>query len=75
MNLHKEVKEAILKALPHAHVTIKDPFLDGLHLEAHVKDPSFKRLSLLSQHKKVMLALKALFDSGKLHALTLKTRT
>lgn len=70
----KEVKDAILKKLPRATIIIKDPFSDGLHLEAHVKDPSFKRLSLLAQHKKVMQALKALFDSGKLHALTLKTQ-
>lgn len=69
-----EIKIAILQAIEGAEIHILDPRGDGIHLEAIVISPLFDGLSLLKRQKKVMTALKELFETG-LHALALKTYT
>ena len=68
------LRERIEKAIPNATVQILDPRNDGVHLEAHVKSPSFEGKLLIDQHRMVYAAVQDLLDSGELHALAIKTK-
>lgn len=68
-----ELKLTIEAALPGAEVEVVDETGDGQHLGAHVKASQFEGLSRLDQHRLVRAAVKPQFDSGQIHALSIKT--
>jgi stress-induced morphogen len=68
-----ELKEMIEAALPGASVTMSDETGDGNHLRAEVRAPQFAGLSRIDQHRLVKAAVKARFDDGQIHALSVKT--
>ena len=47
----------------------------GDHLRATVSAPQFEGLSRLDQHRLVKAAVKARFDDGAIHALSIKARS
>ena len=67
------IEEAIQRAIPDAVVHVETP--DGTHWSAVVVSPSFVGMSLVRQHQQVMGALRAEFDTERLHALQLRTMT
>ena len=69
--LREMIEAAIRRAIPDATVRAESP--DGTHWSATVTSPSFRGLSLVRQHQMVMGALRAEFDTERLHALELKT--
>ena len=60
-------------ALPGAEAEVVDETGTGDHLRATVAAPQFEGLSRLDQHRLVKAAVKARFDDGTIHALSLKT--
>ena len=48
---------------------------DSCNLKLTITSPSFKKLKLLDQHKKVLELLKSQFQSGELHALSIETKS
>jgi stress-induced morphogen len=68
-----EIKAMIEAALPGAAVEIVDETGGGDHLRATVTAPQFDGLSRIDQHRLVKAAVKARFDDGSIHALSLKT--
>ena len=67
------IANTIMAALPDASVRVESP--DGTHWTAVVISSSFEGLMLVKQHQMVLNALKAEFDSERLHALHLQTFT
>lgn len=68
-----ELKTMIEAALPGASVEVFDEDGGGQHLRAEVKAPQFAGLSRIDQHRLVKAAVKARFDDGTVHALSVKT--
>lgn len=68
-----ELKSMIEAALPGAEVAVTDEDGSGHHLRAEVKAPQFAGLSRIDQHRLVKAAVKARFDDGTVHALSVKT--
>jgi stress-induced morphogen len=68
-----EIEEMIATALPGAQVEVVDETGAGDHLRATVAAPQFEGLSRLDQHRLVKGAVKARFDDGTIHALSVKT--
>ncbi|MGN6815929.1 MAG: BolA/IbaG family iron-sulfur metabolism protein, partial [Solirubrobacterales bacterium] len=68
-----ELKAMIEAALPGAEVEVRDEDDSGHHLLAEVKASQFEGLSRLDQHRLVKAAVKARFDDGTIHALSVKT--
>ena len=62
-------------ALPGATVAVSDETGNGYYLRATVSAPQFEGLSRIDQHRLVKAAVKARFDDGAIHALSLKTGT
>jgi len=60
-------------ALPGAEVEVVDETGGGDHLRATVTAPQFAGLSRIDQHRLVKAAVKARFDDGQIHALSLTT--
>jgi len=60
-------------ALPGATVEVFDEDGGGQHLKAVVSAPQFEGLSRIDQHRLVKAAVKARFDDGAIHALSVKT--
>jgi len=60
-------------ALPGAEVEVVDETGTGDHLRATVSAPQFEGISRLDQHRLVKAAVKARFDDGAIHALSVKT--
>jgi stress-induced morphogen len=60
-------------ALPGAAVEVFDETGGGDHLRAVVAAPQFEGLSRIDQHRLVKAAVKARFDDGAIHALSVKT--
>ena len=48
---------------------------DGQHFEALIVSEAFAGMGLLARHRRVKDILKAHFDDGSLHALSMKTLT
>ena len=71
--LENEIVAAIKRAIPDAEIRVMSD--DGTHFGAIVVSSAFDGLMLVKQHQMVMNALKANFDSERLHALQLKTYT
>jgi stress-induced morphogen len=65
------IEAAIRRAIPDAEVRVESP--DGTHWSAVVKSETFRGMSLVRQHQMVMGALRAEFDTERLHALELRT--
>jgi stress-induced morphogen len=72
-SLRETIEATIRRAIPDATVRVETP--DGTHWSATVISPSFAGMSLVKQHQMVMEALRAEFDTERLHALELRTRT
>jgi stress-induced morphogen len=68
-----EIQGMIEAALPGATVEVADETGTGDHLRATVVAPQFEGLSRLDQHRLVKAAVKARFDDGAIHALSLRT--
>ncbi|HUB98324.1 MAG TPA: BolA/IbaG family iron-sulfur metabolism protein [Solirubrobacterales bacterium] len=70
-----ELQAMIEAALPGASVEVSDEDGGGQHLRAVVAAPQFDGLSRIDQHRLVKAAVKARFDDGTIHALSVKTST
>jgi len=68
-----EVRLLIEAALPGADVEVVDETGTQDHLRATVAAPQFEGLSRIDQHRLVKNAVKARFDDGSIHALSIKT--
>jgi stress-induced morphogen len=68
-----ELKSMIETALPGAEVEITDETGAGDHLRATVVAPQFEGCSRIDQHRLVKAAVKARFDDGQIHALSVRT--
>ncbi len=71
--LAETIVQAIKEALPGSDVRLDSG--DGVHFHAVVISEHFEGLSLVRQQQLVNAALKDFFQSGALHALSLKTYT
>ena len=69
-----ELKSMIEAALPGAVVEVLDEG-GGDHLRAIVAASQFEGLSRIDQHRLVRAAVKARFDDGSIHALSIQTST
>lgn len=69
-----EIKGMIEAALPGAGVEVLDEG-GGDHLRAVVSAPQFEGLKRLDQHRLVRNAVRARFDDGSIHALSIETST
>jgi stress-induced morphogen len=69
----QELKSMIEAALPGAAVEVDDETGGGDHLRATVRATQFDGLSRIDQHRLVRAAVKARFDDGAIHALSIKT--
>ncbi|HEV7614680.1 MAG TPA: BolA/IbaG family iron-sulfur metabolism protein [Solirubrobacterales bacterium] len=69
----EELKGMIEAALPGATVEVFDEDGGGQHLKAVVSAPQFAGRSRIDQHRLVKAAVKARFDDGAIHALSVKT--
>lgn len=67
-----QVKALIQSALPDAEIQIGG---EGCSLTATVISQAFVGLTRVKQHRLVMDSVRALLDSGELHALALNTQT
>lgn len=68
-----EIEAMIEAALPGAKAEVADETGSGDHLRATVAAPQFAGLSRIDQHRLVKAAVKARFDDGTIHALSIKT--
>jgi stress-induced morphogen len=68
-----EVRLLIEAALPGSTVEVVDQTGTHDHLHATVTAPQFEGLSRIDQHRLVKKAVKARFDDGSIHALSIKT--
>ena len=68
-----EVRLLIEASLPGAEVEVVDETGTQDHLHATVKAEQFEGLSRIDQHRLVKKAVKARFDDGSIHALSIKT--
>ncbi len=66
-----DIKTMIEAGLPDADVEVFGD--DGQHFDARVFSPSFAGKSLIQQHRMVKETLGDSFNSGAVHALSLKT--
>jgi len=69
-----EIEAMIAAALPGAAVEVVDETGAGDHLRATVAAPQFEGLSRIDQHRLVKAAVRARFDDGAIHALSVKTQ-
>ena len=67
-----ELKGMIEAALPGASVEVIDEG-GGDHLRAVVSASQFEGLSRIDQHRLVRAAVRARFDDGSIHALSIQT--
>ena len=65
------IKEIISSAIPSSVCFFEG---DSCNLKLMVVSSSFNGISLIEQHKMVLLPLKKQFESGDLHALSIETR-
>jgi len=71
--MHSEqIKKIIHQGLPCEHLEIEG---DGDHFEAVVVSAEFAGKTRVQRQQRVNALLRAYFDSGKLHALSMKTLT
>jgi acid stress-induced BolA-like protein IbaG/YrbA len=70
----EQIREAILRALPGAAVTVEDTTGTGDHFGVVVVAPQFEGRSLVEQHQLVYAPLRGEL-AGNIHALQLRTLT
>lgn len=68
----QQIKAWILHELPCEHVDVDG---DGQHFEAIIVSAAFAGLNRVQRQQRVNAVLKARFDTGELHALSMKTLT
>ena len=68
----REIGELIQAALPGAEVEVLDEG-GGDHLRAIVAAPQFDGMKRIDQHRAVRNAVRARFDDGSIHALSIET--
>lgn len=66
----QQIYDWIAQALPCVYLRVDG---DGHHFEAVIVSQEFAALSRVARQQKVNAILKARFDSGELHALSMKT--
>jgi stress-induced morphogen len=69
----REIEGMIVAALPGAEVEVSDETGAGDHLRATVRAAQFEGLSRIDQHRLVKAAVKARFEDGTIHALSVRT--
>ncbi|MGE5466198.1 MAG: BolA family protein [Ignavibacteria bacterium] len=67
-----QIRDWIAEKLPCEHLAVDG---DGHHFEAVIVSAEFAGLSRVARQQKLNAILKARFDSGELHALSMKTLT
>ena len=65
------IQKIILEGIPDANCSFDG---DSCNFKLVVTSSSFKDISIIEQHKKVLNLLKDNFQSGSLHALSLDTK-
>ncbi len=70
-----EIETLIVEALGEAHVEVADLTGTRDHFSVVVVSPAFEGTLPLKQHRMVNAALREHIDSGRIHALQLKTFT
>ena len=68
-----DIKQLIKNHLTHAEVHVVGD--DGVHFEAHVVSNEFNGISRVSRERMVHDALGKHFETGAIHALSIKTFT
>lgn len=71
----KDLERQIVAALPGATADVVDTRGTGDHFQARVIWDGFTGKTMVEQHQIVYAPLRALLDSGELHALALSTWT
>jgi acid stress-induced BolA-like protein IbaG/YrbA len=72
MLLPEQVREWIAAGLDCTHLSVEG---DGQHFQAVVVSSEFVGLNRVQRQQRVNVLLKARFDSGELHALSMRTLT
>ncbi len=72
MILPEEVQKILMDKMPGAEVTVRD-MKGGDHFEVTVLWEGFAGKGLIEQHKMVNQALTGELESGRVHALKIKT--
>jgi len=67
-----ELERMIEAALPGAEVEVLDEG-GGDHLRAIVAAPQFDEMKRIDQHRAIRNAVRARFDDGSIHALSIET--
>ena len=68
----EQVQNIIAEALPCEHLQVSG---DGQHFEALIVSAEFSGKSRVQRQQRVNEVLRGHFDSGELHALSMKTQT
>jgi acid stress-induced BolA-like protein IbaG/YrbA len=68
----KQIQDWIAHELQCEHLAVDG---DGQHFEATIVSAEFAGLSRVARQQKVNAILKSRFDTGELHALSMKTLT
>lgn len=68
----EQVQKIIADGLPCAHLQVIG---DGQHFEALIVSAEFAGKSRIQRQQRVNAVLKPWFDTGELHALSMKTHT
>ena len=68
----KQIESWIAAGLPCEFVAVQG---DGQHFEAVIVSSEFAGLNRVKRQQRINAVLKARFDSGELHALSMKTLT
>jgi acid stress-induced BolA-like protein IbaG/YrbA len=68
----EQVQQIIAAGLPCAHLQVAG---DGQHFEAVIVSAEFAGQSRIQRQQRVNAVLRGYFDSGELHALSMKTHT
>jgi acid stress-induced BolA-like protein IbaG/YrbA len=67
-----DIKRILESELPNAQVTVSG---DGRHFEATIISSAFEGLSLIERQRRVYQALGNKFQTGEIHALSIKAKT
>ncbi|MEX0731534.1 MAG: BolA/IbaG family iron-sulfur metabolism protein [Aquisalimonadaceae bacterium] len=68
----EQLKQIIEQGMTVTHIEVDG---DGQHFQAVIVSPEFEGKPMLAQHRLVKAVLKSRFDSGELHALSMRTLT
>lgn len=70
-----QMKKRLEEAFPSAQIEVTDLTGTEDHWEVFVKHETFKGLSRIEQHQKVMAAFAPELKTGEVHALSIRTQT